>query len=489
VNRPDPFAPLAPLLASARTTPLHPILFLSGDDEWIVAEGARRVTAAFQEAFREGEVSTYEATGEGVKEAVADAATVALFSTNRLVVLEATELFRGKGLTAEEVDALLDEASEATGARDDPRALTRLSRKAHALAGAAGVAVGDDPEDAARRIAGRVKRADRSQELAALLALLPASEEGAETALDRLLDFAARAGASDNVLLVHAVTPDARHRATQGLRRAAHAADLSVPDESARRGRLAALGLERAIDRHVLVEPEVFELLSGRGRLAARPFLSDLDRLIDSAAGPRVTAEEAARQIADESREYGSDFVEFVAARDLGESLRLLAKLLSGASFTAFCPWGGKEDSPSAKKGPRGEAAFFPLLGLLAAEIRRMLALRAALDERATPSSSSTAARRVDYRGFVDRVLPALKAARPGLPLLPLDAHPFVLHKAYLAALGWTAEDLKRALVGLEAIDRGVKSGAGTGPELLEAWLLSRLPVAPARALAGSGAG
>ncbi|HEX7528602.1 MAG TPA: hypothetical protein VF425_05795, partial [Thermoanaerobaculia bacterium] len=269
LSRPDPFAPLVPLLASARTTPLHPVLFLSGDDDWIVAEGARRVTAAFREAFREGEVSTYEATGEGVKEAVADAATVALFSTNRLVVLEATELFRGKGLTAEEVDALLDEAEEA---QDDARILTRLAKRAHALARAAGVAVGDDPEDAARRIAGRVKRADRSPELARLLALLPASEEGAETALDRLLDFAGRAGASDNVLFVHAVTPDAQHRATQGLRRAARAADLSVPDESARRERLAALGLERAIDRRVLVDPEVFDLLSGRGRLAARPF-------------------------------------------------------------------------------------------------------------------------------------------------------------------------------------------------------------------------
>jgi DNA polymerase III delta subunit len=315
-----------------------------------------------------------------------------------------------------------------------------------------------------------VKRADRSPELAALLALLPASEEGVESALDRLLDYAQRASASDNVLLVHAVLPDAQHRATQGLRRAARAVDLSVPDEPARRARLASLGLERAIDRKVLVEPEVFELLSGRGRLAARPFLSELDRLMDSAGGPRVTAEEAARQIADESREYGSDFVEAVAARDLGASLRLLAKLLSGASFTAFRPWGGKEDALPAKKGPRGEAAFFPLLGLLAAEIRRMLALRAALDERA----ASVPARRADYRGFVDRVLPALKAARPGLPPLPLDAHPFVLHKAYLAALGWTAEDLRLALMGLEAIDRGVKSGAGTGPELLEGWLFSR---------------
>jgi DNA polymerase III delta subunit len=475
VNRPDPFAALAPLVSSARSTPLHPVLFLSGDDDWIVAEGARRIVAAFREAFREGEVSTYEATFEGVKEAVADAATVALFATNRLVVLEATELFRGKGLTAEMLDALLDEAEEAG---DDPRLLQRLVRKAQALAQAAGVSFSDDPDDAARRIAGRVKRSDRAGELAALLSREPSSEEGADTALDRLLDFAERAGSSDNVLLVHAVSPDPQHRATQGLMRAARAADLSVPDEKARAARLAALGLERAIDRKALVDPEVFDLLSGRGRLAARPFLSDLDRLIDTAEGPRVTAEEAARQIADESREYGSDFVEAVAAHELEEAFRLLGKLLSGGNFAAFRPWGQKEEAPTEKKGPRGEAAFFPLLGLLAAELRRMLVLRAALDERAAGS----AGRRADYRGFVDRLLPMLKAPRPGLPLPTLDAHPFVLHKAYLAALGWTATDLKVALVGLEAVDRGVKTGAGTGPELLEAWLFSTLSPAPRRA-------
>jgi DNA polymerase III delta subunit len=209
----------------------------------------------------------------------------------------------------------------------------------------------------------------------------------------------------------------------------------------------------------------------------ARPFLSDLDRLIDSADGPRVTAEGAARQVADESREYGSDFVEAVAARDMLEALRLLGKLLSGGTFSAFRPWGGKGEAPqAAKKGPRGEAAFFPLLGLLAGEIRRMLALRAALEER------GASMRRVDYRTFVDRVLPALKTPRPGLPALPLDGHPFVLHKAYLASLNWTANELADALVGLESIDRGVKTGAGSGSELLEAWLLARARPAARRA-------
>ncbi len=477
MKRPEPFAEIAPLLQAARTAPLPPLFLVTGDDDWIVAEAVRRISAAFREGFVEGEVSSYEAAGGGVAEAVADAATVALFSTNRLVTLEASDLLRGKGLSAEELDALLDEAAEAG---EDARALVRLSRKARALATAAGIAASDvagDPDDAARRIAGRVRRADRAGALATLLGLPGAEDEGAESALDRLLDFARRATPSDNVLLVHAVSPDPQHAAIQFLRKAGRAADLAVADEGTRSQRLHSIGLERAIDRKVIVEPEVFEFLTSHGRMQARPFLSDLDRLIDSAEGPRVTEEHAARQIADESREYGSDFVEAVAARDMLEALRLLAKLLSGATFAAFRPFGGKEEAPeAAKKGPRGEAAFFPLLGLLAGEVRRMLALRAALEER------GASMRRADYRTFADRILPQLKTARPGLPPLPLEGHPFGLHKAYLACLNWTADELADALAGIEAIDRGVKTGAGSGSELLEAWLLSRARPAVQRA-------
>jgi DNA polymerase III delta subunit len=477
VKRPEPFAEIAPLLAAARTAPLPPLIFVTGDDDWIVAEAVRRIAAAFREGFVEGEVSSYEAAGGGVAEAVADAATVALFATNRLVTLEASDLLRGKGLSADELDALLDEADEAG---DDARALVRLSRKARALATAAGIPAADvaaDPDDAARRIAGRVKRANRAGELAALLGLPGAEDEGAESALDRLLDFARRVTPSDNVLLVHAVLPDPEHAAIEILRRAGRAADLGAADDKARAERLHSLGLEHAIDRKVIVEADVFKLLTGRGRLQARPFLSDLDRLIDSSEGPRVTEEHALRQIENESREYGSDFVEAVAARDMLEALRLLGKLLSGATFTAFRPFGGKDEPPqAAKKGPRGENAFFPLLGLLAGEVRRMLALRAAQEERGAPM------RRVDYRTFADRILPSLRTARPGLPPFPPEGHPFVLHKSYLASLNWTADELADALAGIEAIDRGVKTGEGSGSELLEAWLLARARPAAQRA-------
>ena len=89
MERPEPFAEIEPLLSAARTAPLPPLVFVTGDDDWIVAEAVRRIATAFREAFREGEVTSYESAGGGVAEAVADAATVALFATNRLVTLEA----------------------------------------------------------------------------------------------------------------------------------------------------------------------------------------------------------------------------------------------------------------------------------------------------------------------------------------------------------------------------------------------------------------
>ena len=477
----DPFTPLAPVLAALRQAPLPSVLFVSGDDEWIVGEAVRRGAAAFRDAFREGEVASYDGSGDSVKEAVADVATLALFATNRLATLDVTEVLRTKKLTADELETLLDDAADARPAGPEragpatppPAGLLRVARRAHALAAAAGVETSESPAEAARKIAGRVRRSDRAKELEELLSLPSGAGEGVETSVERLVDFLERASPGDNALLAYAVSPDPDHRATSLLRRSGPSADLSAAGENAKRAQLVALGVERALDRNVLVDPEVFEVLTMRGRLSARHFLLDLDRLIDLVPGKRVTGEEAARHVDRQEKSYGSDFVEAVAQRRPVEGLRILERLLAGGEFTAFRPWGGREEAAPPRRGPRGDAAFFPILGLLAGEFRRMLAVRAALDERGLGPGS---ARRADYRTFADRLLPALRAPRAGsAPSAGLDGHPFVLHKAYLAALEWPADELADALAGLSAVDRGVKSGSGSGPELLEGWLLSRV--------------
>ena len=472
-SKSDPFAPIAPLLEAVRRTPLPPVLFVSGDDDWIVAEAVRRLGAAFGETFAEGEVASYDGTSEGVKDAVADAATVALFATNRLVLLDGTEILRTRKLTADELDALLDEAAEAPaeeGAPPSP-AVRRAARRAAGLAAAAGIETAPDPEDAARRLAGRVKRGERAGELARLLALAAESGEAGEVSAAPLADYAAHATAGDNALLVFAVQPDAEHGVAGALAKAGRTADLSATREEERLERLVALGAERAIERRALVDPEVFGVLTARGRLAARPFLLDLDRLIDAAAGRRVTEEDAERLVADERKEYGSDFVDAVASRRFVEAIRILERLLSGGEFTAFRPAPGRVDGTPPRKGPRGDAAFFPVFGLLAADLRRMLLLRAALADRGIEAGKG---RRLDYRGFAERVVPALRSVRSGAPPFPSDVHPYLLYRSFQALEGWTLGELVRALRDLSGVDRGAKSGGGSGVSLMEAWLLGR---------------
>ena len=168
-------------------------------------------------------------------EAVADAATVALFSTNRLVVLEATELFRGKGLTAEDLDALLDEAAEARGTT---RARSRASRAGRTRC------AGGGRRRRRRRSRGRRAPDRRTREACRPLAGARRASrppprrprrgrgDGARPA-PRLRARARRA--SDNVLLVHAVTPDAQH-----------ARDAGPETRGARRGPLRARRIRRA---------------------------------------------------------------------------------------------------------------------------------------------------------------------------------------------------------------------------------------------------
>ncbi len=473
-SRSDPFAALSPLLAAVRRSPLPPLLFVAGDDDGIVSEAVRRLTAAFREAFVEGEVASYDGSAGGVSEAVADAATVALFATNRLVVLDATEILRARNLTAEELEAVLDDAAESEPAEPGGSATAahlRAARRAAALAAAAGIDASENPEEAARRLAGRVRRSERAAELSRLLVL--AAESGATGVVSAapLADYASRSTPGDNALVVFAVSPDAEHGIAGELRRAGIAADLSAGSDEERQERLVALGAERAIERGALVDAEVFALLTSRGRLAARAFLLDLDRLIDGAGGERVTEEDAGRLVADERKEYGSDFVEAVAGRRFVEAIRILERLLSGGEFTAFRPTGGRGDGSPPRKGPRGESAFFPILGLLAADLRRMLLLKAALADRGIEPGKG---RRLDYRGFADRLLPSLRAVRNGAPPLSADVHPYLLFRSFQALEGWTLEELVRSLRDLSGVDRGAKSGIGGGFLLMEAWLLAR---------------
>lgn len=467
----DPFRNLVTLLEAAIRAPLPPVLFIQGDDEWFVKEAVRRTGLAFRKAFVEGEVTEYEGTAAGMREAVNDVSTIALFSTNRLVIVDGTEIFRGKKVSGDEIEELLDQAREAglgTASPSDPRALQRISRKLRGALRSAGIALGE--ADSAVKAAGKFKIAARAPELTALLALTTDEASEGTSPADLLKQYLDQARPGDNTLLIHAVTPDPEHHCVSLIARVGVAVALVAADEAARRDRLAALGFERAVERGVAVDGAVFETLTERGRLTARAFLNELDRLIAGAAGGRVTAEAAARLVVDERKEYGSDFVEAVAAKKFAEALEILERLLRGESFTAF-KQPGKEE-----KGPRGEAAFFPILSLLTGEFRRMASLKAALVEN-REAASLVGRRRPDYRTFSEQVLGALRNPMNGAPPLAVEGHPFVMFKSFQNQGNWKLEELTGALLAMAAIDRAVKTGEGDGPSMLESFFLERLRI------------
>jgi DNA polymerase III delta subunit len=469
----DPFRNLVTLLEAATRAPLPPVLLIQGDDEWFVKEGARRAGMAFRKAFVEGEVCEYEGTASGVREAVNDVSTIALFSTNRLVIIEGTEIFRGKKVSGEEVEELLDQAKEAglgaaQGAPADPRALQRISRKLRAALRAAGIATGE--ADAATKAGSKFKMAGRAPEIAAVLAQSAEDASEGSSPDDILRQYLEQARPGDNTLLVHAVNPDPEHHCVALMARIGTAVTLVAPDEASRRDRLAALGFERAVERGVSVDGAVFETLTERGRLTARAFLNELDRLISGAVNGRVTAEAAARLVVDEKKEYGSDLVEAIAQKRFTEAIQILERLLKGESFSAFRPQ-GKEDG---SKGPKGEAAFFPILALLTNEFRRMLSLKSALTEN-REAGTLVGRKRPDYRTFSEQVLSTLKNPMGGAPPLAVEGHPFVLFKSFQNLGNWSLKELGDGLLAMAAIDKAVKTGDGDGPEMFEAFLLERV--------------
>ncbi len=474
----DPFGPLVPLFDALSRAPLPAVLFLHGDDEWFVREGTKRLIACFKKAFAEGETVEYDGMGDSVREAINDVSTIALFATNRLVVLDGTEVFRGKKVTAAELDDLLDQAREsgllsAPGSAQDARALERLARKLKGLIRSSGITGTESLAETASKLAGRVKRSDRAQEVETLLGFARDDSAGESAhASAALLHYLSEGRPGDNALLVHAVSPDPEHACFSALTKAGFSAGLIAADETARRDRLSALGIERAVERGLAIDGEVFEMLTERGRLTARAFLSEVDKLILSSDGKRVTVEVAARLVADEKKEYGSDFVDAVTQKRFPEAIVLLGRLLESENFSAFRPF-GKGEAPAAK-GPKGDAAFFPLLGLLAAEVRRMLTLRAAA-AAADAGPGAAMPRRLDYRTFSESYLPGLQNPSPGRAPFVLEGHPFVTFKSFQAAANWDLEELASFLTGLSAIDRAVKTGEGSGPELLQDLLLRQV--------------
>ena len=111
------------------------------------------------------------------------------------------------------------------------------------------------------------------------------------------------------------------------------------------------------------------------------------------------------------------------------------------------------------------------LLGMLAGEIRRMLLIRARLDEGGTTGFDGS----MSYQTFQARVLPRLMAPAAPFGRSPFEsaqggAHPFGLYKSAQRSSKYTTRQLARALARAADVDTALKNSAAP-LETLSAYL------------------
>jgi hypothetical protein len=156
----------------------------------------------------------------------------------------------------------------------------------------------------------------------------------------------------------------------------------------------------------------------------------------------------------DEASEDLYPFYEAIGRRDAGDALARLERLFSGRAVRA-----GKRELDVDAGDYEWPSVFF---GMLTSEVRRMLLIRCALDERGGFDTG------MPYPVFAARVVPRLAE-----PLAPFGVSPFatqggavngyVWYMAAQRAARYTTAELARALARAAEVDVRLKSSS---PEL-----------------------
>jgi hypothetical protein len=146
----------------------------------------------------------------------------------------------------------------------------------------------------------------------------------------------------------------------------------------------------------VVLEPAAVERLLKRTDASPASFASELEKLLEWAGkGGRIRAADVEANVQDEASEDVYEFFEAVGRRDAGDALARLERLFSGREVRAGDRAVDTEDAWPNK-----------FLGMLSSEVRRMLLIRARLEESGPGAFDAS----MSYATFQARVLPRLMA-------------------------------------------------------------------------------
>jgi DNA polymerase III delta subunit len=368
-----------------------------------------------------------------------------LFSPKRLVEIDISRL-----LGTDSPGELAESAVQAWG-RGSPSARRDAFRHVRRLLSAVDLAVESDPDEAAAGLARKIRKKDLAEPLAAILREMPEERDTSGATLASTIRLILERSNDGLVALLTASDPPQGSElvaavAKDGLLLSVRVSDDRKEVEPALR-RLAAA---RAKEREVRIDPDAVSRLLLRTDARPDVFGAELEKLFDWAGeGGQVRAADVGDQVADEASEDFYQFMDFVGMRDGGEALKRLERMFSGREVRA-----GKRSFDPEEEG--GWPQIF--LGMLTSEIRRMLLIRARLDESGAPAFDP----RMDFRVYQRRVAPFLDE-----PIVPFGRSPFggraetyPFYKAARGAARFTSKELARSLSRAADVDVKLKNSA-----------------------------
>ena len=434
---------------SERTIPSFadapPAVLVSGDVEFFVEEAAGRV----REALGGGDTELLRFEDDAPAESVSDALlNRSLFSARRVVELDISRL-----LGTESPGRLVTKAVEAW-AKSGGGGRREAFKHARALLAALDLPPAGDPQENAESAARRVRKKDDAPLLAEILKELPEEKSGGPAVLKAALRTLLEREANDGtVALLTAVAPPAGVDLLQEITARGLVLETSVGDEPG--PALRRLAGTLAKEREVTLEPAAVERLLTRTDADPATFAAQLEKLLDWAGkGGRVRAADVESNVEDEASEDLYGLFDAIGRRDAGDALARLERLFDGRDVR-------QGDRPFEKIE---DIWPIQLLGVITSEVRRMLLLRARLEETG-PGGFDAA---MSYPAFQARVLPRLLLPAPPFGRSPFEggkgaAHPFALYRASQRSSRFTARELARALSRAADVDVRLKS---SGPPL-----------------------
>jgi DNA polymerase III delta subunit len=418
------------------------VILITGDMEFFVEEAAGQATAKL--AGDDGELLRFEE--DAPAEAVSDALlNRSLFAARRVVRFDISRL-----LGTDSPAKLLDQAVEAwetqtlSGRRE-------AFRRTRALLTALDLSSGGPAEEVAAEAARRTRRRTHEEILAAILRELP-EERGGPAVVKDAVRLLLERGNDGTVALLTAVSPPPGVDLLEEIARKGLVLEASVGENPA--PALARLARAAAREREVSLDSEAIQVLLEQTDANPELFAAELQKLLQWAgSGGQVRAADVRENVGDESSEDVYAFYDAIGRRDAGESLTRLERLFSE----------GRRVRAGDREVDTEEYWAVRFFGMFADEVRRMLLVRARMEEAGSPPDVS-----MSFQTFKARVVPSLEE-----PVAPFGRSPFANRQGQLSPFLWfkvagraarySTPELARALARAAEVDVRLKSSV---PEL-----------------------